>query len=495
MRIKKFSAIEIFLSVVSACLLLSIFLKAIFDLSPDYDVGWYHHPFAARIWGIIPSELFTSGDKIEYRYDGFPLLAHFFQGMLWKLTGQIETTNLVGYLSIIVYLIFLRQQFKIPLYISAIAIYTIPAVITHATVSFVDLLGNIGASMALMMTYNFFRQSRLPDKQEILFAFLGAAVAVNTKPQLQPLIFVLWFVVLLRLLWLYLQDRNTGKIYSQVLATVLASMLIFATPIKNTVLYGNPLYPIKIQVAGIVLNHEMTPETYEEGNRREKWIRSVFEVDTPKWTPAQWNYNDNRYFDRAGGFFAAYVVFNLLLLLACVCSETIRNLKLLPNKRKRSGITALCIMLALSLYTANFPQSHELRYLMTWMITLVSLNLHLVFSERVLFSSKRISIIRNFQLVYLIFFLVMCIKIESKYLMPQFEGISSYLDVISNQEEILSQISPNQRNCVVSYYLSTVPINSVFYLSSYFHPDLKIEYGIEVAPDIDSCQSTNIINP
>lgn len=159
---------------------------------------------------------------------------------------------------------------------------------THASVSFVDLLGNIGASVALVMTYCWFRQSRLPDKQEILFAFFGAAVAVNTKPQLQPLISALWFVVLIRLLWLYLHNR-TGKIYSKVLATVLASILIFATPIKNTVLYANPLYPIKIQVAGIVLNHEMTPETYNEGNRPKKWIRSIFEIDTPEWSPAQWN--------------------------------------------------------------------------------------------------------------------------------------------------------------------------------------------------------------
>ena len=62
----------------------------------------------------------------------------------------------------------------------------------------------------------------------------------------------------------------------------IASILIFATPIKNVVLYGNPFYPIEIEVAGIVLNHEMTPQTYSEGNRPQKWLRSILEINTPE---------------------------------------------------------------------------------------------------------------------------------------------------------------------------------------------------------------------
>ena len=495
MQIKKFGIIEITLGVVALALLVSLFLKAIFDLSPDYDIGWYHHPFAARIWDIISSKSFTSGDKIEYRFDGFPLLAHFFQGMFWKLTGRIEATNLVGYFSIIVYLCFLRIHLRIPLHLSAIAILTIPAVITHATVSFVDLLGNVGASVALMITYSIYRQSKLPDRKEVLFAVFGAAVAVNTKPQLQPLILVLWLIVLARLSWLYLKQKNKGKLYPKLLATILASCLIFATPIKNTALYANPLYPIKIQIAGVTLNHKLTPETYSEGNRPKKWAYSVLEIHTPKWSPAQWNKNDSRYLDRAGGFFGAYVVFNILLLLICVCNETLRNLKQASSDRKHDSAIALCVMLALSLYTANFPQSHELRYLMCWMITLVSLNLYLVFSMGVLFPAKQTSVLKNFQLVYLIFLLVMCIKIEPKYLMPQFKGLNSYLSTIDNRAETLSKITPNRQNCVISYFKSNAPIHSIFYFSSYFHPDLDLEYGIEVAPDVDSCESTTIIVP
>lgn len=141
--------IEKLMRLFSIVLLVLLFLKAIIHLDTNYDTGWYHHVFAARIWGIIPRETFSTEKLIEYCYDGFPLLAHFLQGLLWKITGQIKATNLVAYFSVIIYIFFLRSCFKIPWYISTIAIFTIPAVTTHSTASYVDLLANIGVSVAL----------------------------------------------------------------------------------------------------------------------------------------------------------------------------------------------------------------------------------------------------------------------------------------------------------------------------------------------------------
>ena len=59
----------------------------------------------------------------------------------------------------------------------------------------------------------------------------------------------------------------------------IASSLIFATPIKNVALYGNPFDPTKVAVAGIVINHKAVPETYSEGDRPQKWLRSVLEIN------------------------------------------------------------------------------------------------------------------------------------------------------------------------------------------------------------------------
>ena len=72
---KSKSVIEIILSAIAIAVAISIFLKAIMDIDTNYDVGWYHLPFAARIWGIVPENAFIAEPLIEYRYDGFPLLA------------------------------------------------------------------------------------------------------------------------------------------------------------------------------------------------------------------------------------------------------------------------------------------------------------------------------------------------------------------------------------------------------------------------------------
>ena len=413
MQKKEIGIIDNILALIALILVVSMFLKAIFDMDTNYDVGWYHLPFAARIWRIVPKELFVSGAKFEYRYDGFPLLAHFFQGFLWKVTGRVQATNLVSYFSVIIYLLFLKSYFQIPLHISTIAIFTIPAVLTHTPSSFVDLPGNIGASVLMMMIYSFFKQSKLPSKKELLFAFLGAAIAVNTKPQLQPLIFVLFWIGGIRLGWLYFRQNKAvqRQIWSIIPLSVLASLLIFATPIKNVARYGNPFYPIKIEIAGIVLNHKMTPETYSEGNRTQKWLRSILEINTPEWSVDQSNRTNNpKFLDRAGGFFGAYVVFNILLLLSFTIREKFQKQVLQINHSKDAS-TALIVVLLVSLIPANFPQSHELRYLMFWMISLVSLNLYLVFSQQ--------DVIQNWfdtkylKLIYLLFFIVMCIKIKS----------------------------------------------------------------------------------
>ena len=159
-------------------LIASIFLKAILDVDNNYDPGWYHLPFASRIWGILPKSMFIGDEKwFEPRFDGFPLLAHFLQGFFWKITGRIQSTNLVSFLSIIGYFWFLRAYFQVPLYLSAIALFSIPLVLTNASTSFVDLFGNVGTSILVLMTYSFYKNKQLPQTKELLIAWLGAAIA------------------------------------------------------------------------------------------------------------------------------------------------------------------------------------------------------------------------------------------------------------------------------------------------------------------------------
>ena len=497
--------LEIILGLIAIVVAGSILLKAIFDLDTNYDVGWYQLPFAARIWGIVPADMYLGENLIEHRYDGFPLLANFFQGMFWKLTGRIQAANLVCYFSLIIYFWFLRQFFRVPLYLSVIAIFTIPAVLTHAAGSFVDLPGNIGVAIAIMLVYVLFRDSRLPTKTELLTLVLGAAAAANTKPQLQPLVFIIYWVAVGRLLWLYFKYRPSNpppKLLTGILA-ILASVLIFATPIKNVALYGNPFYPIKIEIAGIVLNHQLVPDTYSEGNRPQKWLRSIFEINTPQWTADQYNGGDDRYLDRAGGFFGIYVVFNLLLLLGLTLKEQWQNRQLDAAKKSFPATIALITAILMSLVPANFPQSHELRYFMFWMIVLVSLNLQLVatWQDTHQDSSPKWLQPKYLGVVCLGFMVAMAIKINDYYLRPVFSSFEPYLrDTVKT--ELLAQMIPNERTCMIARHAiadpSSVPfaqIHNAFYYSAYFHPEIKYPYSIKAAVDPRDCGDLKVIPP
>ena len=495
---QKSSVIEIILSAIALIVALTIFLKAFIDIDTNYDAGWYQLPFAARIWGIVPAESFLSEDVIEYRYLGFPLLANFLQGLLWKLTGRIQAANLVGYLCLIGYFLILKSFFRVPLYLSVIAIFAIPAVLTHASSSFVDLFGNVGVSILMLSIYRFFSRSKLPDKSELFFALLGAAIAVNTKPQLQPLVFVLFWITGIRLLWLYFKYTNASnrRLWLTVPLATIASLLIFFTPVKNTALYGNPFYPIKIQVAGIVLNHELSPATYQEGDRPQKWLQSIFEIGTPTWWSAdQWNGGQDEYMDRGGGFFGVYVAFNLLLLIGLAIREQLRN-RQSSRSKSRNATTALLTILFVSLIPANFPQSHELRYFMFWMITLVSFNLVVIssLSQQV----EKWLQVKYAGLVYLVFLAIVWTKISNFYTRPVFNSLEQYTAKVV-KTELIQQMQPNQRNCLIARHAVSNPkavpfatIQSAFFYSSHFHPEVKYEYGIKAAIDPSKCEALGL---
>lgn len=492
--------IETILSSAAVILVISVFLKAIIDIDNNYDPGWYHLPFAARIWGILPQEMFVGDEKwFEPRFEGFPLLAHFLQGFFWRITGRMQSTNLVGFFSIVSYFFFLRSFFKVPLYLSVIALFSIPLVLTHASTSFVDLLGNVGTSVLVMMGYCWFKNRQLPPIKELVVAFVGAAIAVNTKTQLQPLVLVILLVIGLRLGWLYWRQRSTAPQLSKILPIALvATLIIFATPVKNTVLYGNPLYPIKIEVAGIVLNHKLSPEAYEEGNRQQSWVKSVLEINAPfSWTPDQWsNYPERR---RRGGFFGAYVAFNLILLLGFLVGELIQNKSLPKNERNREAKVAVLTAIAMSLVPLNFPQSHELRYFMYWAICLVSLNLYLVSRSKNQQFWGRWLQPKYISLVFAVFLTIVLVKIGAFFARPSMITLDKYV-TFGIKPEFLAQIKSNERVCLLSRHIGediqvapTAALKYVFLYSSYFHPELDYDYSVRAALNPEACGDRKII--
>lgn len=493
--------LETLLQAIAFLALVLIFLKAIIDIDTNYDTWWYHLPFAARMWGIVPVEEFTPQQVIQYRFEGFPLLIQWLEGGLWFITGRVQSANLVGFSSLLIYLVFLKNYFRVPLYLSAIALLAIPAVFTHAATCFVDLPGNLGMSVLMMMTYRLYKGKQFPNPKAWLVMLLGAAVAANTKPQLQVLTFLVLVVIAIKVLWLYWHQpaNSLPKLKKIIPIALIASLVIFATPVKNIALHGNPFYPIEVEVAGIVLNHEENPKTYEEGNRPQKWLDSVLEITTPTWwTTDQWNGGIDQYMDRGGGFFGTYVVCNLLLLVGLVVHEFSQNRQLSTAKKLINARTALITVLVMSIVPANFPQSHELRYFMFWMITLVSLNLYLLSRNKIEWRRWRWLQPKYVGFVYLIFHLYVQHKTGSFYGRPVGISLEQQLED-TVRPELLSQITPNSRICLKSKHgisnekrVPFVPMQNTFLYSSYFHPELD-SYSIKASLKAAECGDRQII--
>jgi hypothetical protein len=498
-RKNKKSIIEFVLQLLALIVTISIFLKATIDVDLNYDAWWYHLPFSGRIWEIVPKELFLGDDKwFEPRFEGFPLLTHFFQGFFWRVTGRIQSTNWVSFFSLLIYFFFLKAYCKVPLYLSAIALLAIPLVFAHASSSFVDLPGNIGASILVMMTYRLYQQNRLPSKRELLVMFFGAAVAANTKPQLQILVGFIGFWVGIRLLWLFYRYRE--KPNRQLLKTLpiilLASLLIFATPVKNVVVYGNPLYPVKITIAGKVLNHKLAPEAYQEGSRILRWGRSILEINSAHWSVDQWNKDPNR--NRTGGFFAAYMIVNLLLAISLFIYEIIQNRQLPKAQKVNVAQISLLTMLIMSIIPPNFPQSHELRYFMFWAICLVSLNLSVVCHWQSIPTSWKWLQAKYFGLVCLVFLTIVISQIGSVYGKPAFYNVKQQI-AKGVKPEFLNQIEPNDRVCLIAKHVEypqrekVAALKFVFFYSAPFHPELNYSYSIKAVLDPKFCGDRKII--
>lgn len=282
------SFLENLLKGIAFLLLASMGLKAILDVCSYWDSWAYHLPFAARIWGIVPPENYILNSNLQSWYEGFGLFAEFLQGFFWYISGRPESANLVAFLSLILYIYLLRVYFKIPFYLSSIALLAIPLVQIHATASYVDLPGSIGVSVLMMMTYLLYIKTGNFQKREIIILFLGAACAANMRLKLIPIVLLFMCFAIFKISFssagkTEMQSRSKTKSFKRLLALLAALAIVFATAIKNTLLHGNPFYPVKIKVGSIVLNHTtefaMTPEIKGmETVRPERWLYSIFEI-------------------------------------------------------------------------------------------------------------------------------------------------------------------------------------------------------------------------
>lgn len=354
--------------VVATLLMASIVVAAWHDVSQAWDSGYYHLPFAARLGGVIGPDAFVFDAANKARFEGFPLLGELLQGLLWRITGRVECASFVAVATVPLFASFLRRRFDVPMSLSTIALFAIPLVQTHATSCYVDLPANAAASVVVLVAIEALATTREISMRALGIVCACAAIAANMK----ALLHVILILALLVIAWRLLQRGDRKK----VIVLALTLPIIFATPLKNLLLHQNPYFPLQLTIAGHALPgveapYASSPPWLASMPRPVRFVCSLLEIgirpitDPRRWTVDQWMPESSG--SRLGGFFGAYVVANVALLVWSATRDR-------EGTARRAGIAFLVFTLVVSL----MPQSHELRYYLSWMMVLVALNAWLV---------------------------------------------------------------------------------------------------------------------
>jgi hypothetical protein len=357
-------------------LLASMLVTALHDESRAWDVAYYHMPFAGRLVGLLPASEYLFDAANDARFHGFALLGELMQGVLWRVTGRPESANLVAFACVPLMAWYLARRTGAPWHVTVLSLLAIPLVHTHATSAYVDLPGNMAASVLVMIVLDVHSSRRPVDHGTLLLALLAATIAANIKPMLHPVVLVSLGALGLRIVQAARRGPKSHAAGRMLLVLAMGLPVVFATPLKNAVAHHNPYYPVTLTLLGHPLPgpeapYSSSPVWLEAAPRPVRFACSLLEIgarpllDPRRWTVDQWMPPDAPGY-RMGGFFHAYALAHLAIFARRVWRD-----------RSRAVVVAAFGFSALTAITSLLPQSHELRYYMSWMIVLVAINLWL----------------------------------------------------------------------------------------------------------------------
>lgn len=334
-------------------------LRAAVRLETRWDELAYHLPFAALRGGLaIPYDM---SDEMRPRFEGFPPLAQWLQGVLWRLTGSINGTGIACYLAFVVFLAYCHLALRASFWLVALIALTAPLVLIHTTVSYIDLIGNSFLAIGFASCLHLYLFPGQSSRRILLWGLGGLVAAAWSKYQMAPLVavaFGLFTIVGLS------RTPNAGLNRRQVATILFVAGMLAALPyLKNLYFYANPFWPVRVPLApdlfpyletGQIDKSDLPPPLRNYG-QVSLFIRSLFEInhptsydDRPRWIIDQGNawiaY-------RSGGFWGAGVVFYLLTAAA-----------MLVTTSRNRGIVACLVFIGVLSLVALLPQSYELRY-------------------------------------------------------------------------------------------------------------------------------------
>jgi hypothetical protein len=362
----------------AALYLLGIAATAWSRLDMAWDSLAYHLPFAAIRAGII-----TYADHIipahhRVLLQGFPPVLDFIKGMLWRLTGHVEATQLFSTLVVGGGSLLAARLYGARWAVLILAVVAIPVGQVEFASNYTDLPVNFLLAFALFSAAH---AITWPDRHQLKHSVataLALCLATTFKVTAIPFGVVIWAVYMLAAGFnndaggntglRRLRDRNLPGFVGVAFA---GGLLAIGYGLVNLFAMGNPLFPVPVQIGpislpGTVPTSNWTAAPYlAEVPRTVRWLVSVaewhaFDLRPLPYIVAQGDVPETAMSYRMGGLFAYQLMFTSAVLV------------LLRNRigmAKLAKVGALHVFMAL--VASMVPGSHEMRYFFFWYLSLL----------------------------------------------------------------------------------------------------------------------------
>lgn len=342
-------------------------VKAFAEFQAKGDFMWYHLPWALRLFDLTT---FTPNHHAMIRYEGFPFLAEFLQGLGIWLTGRMSVAcaiNAFGFALLVgaIRLVF-GAEFSLRWFLTFLL--AVPLFVIHFAIGYIDLF--VGCMLAIGFVGVMGLQLGRRPALSATVATLGLAASTWSKFQAWPPGFLLACFFVFFLVRAARQRTLRLSVFTAVIVALIVGMGVF--PLRNAVRFGNPTYPYQFPIASLHLpsaeptyfsSDPNTPYNLRRTPYPFVFFISVYELTRLEHNATfHWNFGQNFYsyytsshpsyvivHHRMGGWFV------LTALLTTVLLAYGMVLRVIPRTMGFLHLSMIALI-------ACIPHYHELRY-------------------------------------------------------------------------------------------------------------------------------------
>lgn len=341
----------------------------------SWDTLSYHLPFSAMRIGMLKEADFIFPLHLTSAYLGFPSAIYYLKGILWFVTGRAETTQIVSLLAALVFVTFVRRILQAPLEWTVIGVLSIPTIQIGLTGNGTDVPANFGLAMMFLSLYKLSIKPTQINTIDLIYLLIASLIASGSKPQAVVIGCVMFACYAITFIMFNCigKDRSRKQLPNKniIFWLIFCGLAISYPAIINAIQYGNPIYPMIVNIGTIHFNGSFTANSWNDPAYLSKlpqqirWLLSVLELRAYDLRPIpyvidQGNVPLTANSFRMGGYFSPLILMSLFAIIFASIKTS--------QKEYIRGLIPLSIV---TIVVSSLPGSSELRYYSFWAISIV----------------------------------------------------------------------------------------------------------------------------